>query len=51
MRCRKAQRDGRAVVGRSVIDEQQLPAIVGLRENAFDGFLKETAGVQKRRDD
>src|SRR5688572_7259554 len=44
-------RDIRSVVGRAIVDEQQLPLGVILRQHALDGFAQERRSIQEDGDD
>ena len=40
-----------APVGGPVVDQQQLPVRVGLRDHALDGLIQEALSIQEDRDD
>ena len=40
-----------AAVGGAVVDQQQLPVRVGLRDHALDGLIQEALSIQEDRDD
>src|SRR5262249_23689211 len=42
--------DGRTRIGGTIINEQQLPVAVGLRQNTFDGVADKLFGVQENDD-
>src|SRR5947207_1616620 len=44
-------RDRAAAVARAVVDEEQLPIRMILREDAGDGLLEKPRGVEKDHDD
>jgi hypothetical protein len=46
-----ALRKNSAVISRAVIDQQQLPSVIGLSEDADDCFLDVPLGIQKDDDD
>ena len=46
-----AVRQNSAAIGRAVIDQQQLPSVIGLSEDAGDCLLDVLLGIQKDDDD